>query len=216
MPEMDAPDDGLAPETDLRYRLRFLERFTDEKFRSRDMAVDVAIAALNVRLNGMNEFRETLRDQATRFVTREEFLAGHSALDHNIGEAQIALSKWSARAEEAERYTASERASLDKRLESVNEFRDQLKDQASTFVTRKELDLMISLITADTRRLETATAAGVRLVDMNAAMERGSERLKMIETRSNNSEGRLWPLAIFFLFVNGALSWLIFNIHLLH
>jgi hypothetical protein len=213
---VDALDDALSPEIDLRHRLRFIERFTDEKFRSRDTAVNVAIAALNVRLNGMNEFRETLHDQATRFVTREEYLAGHSAVGHDIGEARIALSKWSARAEEAERYAASERAGLDKRLESVNEFRNQLKDQASTFVTRKELDLMISFITADTRRLEAATAAGVRLVDMNAALERGNERLKIIETRSNNSEARLWPLAIFFLFVNGALSWLMFNIHLAH
>lgn len=215
MANADVLDDTVATESDLRQRLRFMERLTDEKFRSRDMAVDVAIASLNLRLNGMNEYQETLRDQATRFVTRDEYAANHSAMEHNVGEALISISKWSARAEEAERYAATERATLDKRLESVNEFRDLLKDQASTFVTRKELDLMMSLITADTQRLELATAAGVRLVDMNAALDRGDERIKQVEAKSSSSDGRLWVLLLLFL-VNGALSWIVFGMHFLH
>lgn len=35
-------------------------------------ALDVAVSAMDKRLDGMNEFRDTLRDQSTRFVTREE------------------------------------------------------------------------------------------------------------------------------------------------
>lgn len=40
--------------------------------------------------------------------------------------------------------TAAKRASevLDVRLESMNEFREQMKDQAATFVTRMELDAL--------------------------------------------------------------------------
>lgn len=38
---------------------------------SRDEAVAKAEAAMNRRLDGMNEFRDTLRDQASRFVTTD-------------------------------------------------------------------------------------------------------------------------------------------------
>ena len=35
-------------------------------------SVNVAREAMDKRLNGMNEFRDTLKDQASRFVTRDE------------------------------------------------------------------------------------------------------------------------------------------------
>ena len=38
---------------------------------SRDEAVAKAESAMNRRLDGMNEFRDTLRDQASRFVTTD-------------------------------------------------------------------------------------------------------------------------------------------------
>ncbi len=44
-------------------------------------------------------------------------------------------------------------ASMEKRLEGMNEFRDQLKDQASKFVTRAEIDILMSRINSDIREL---------------------------------------------------------------
>jgi hypothetical protein len=65
-------------------------------------------------------------------------------------------------------------AAMDRRLDAMNEFRDQLRDQASTFVSRielKALDDKIDLIQrsqdqAEGRRTVTAAAisAGVSLV----------------------------------------------------
>lgn len=50
-----------------------------EHFESRlhavERATDLAATAMDKRLNGMNEFRETLRDQASKFITREEMNA---------------------------------------------------------------------------------------------------------------------------------------------
>ena len=53
-------------------RLAFFERLYDEKFAARDRALSVALASMDRRLDGMNEFRDALRDQASRFLAREE------------------------------------------------------------------------------------------------------------------------------------------------
>lgn len=45
------------------------------RFASIQTAVDKAERATNTRLEGMNEFREQLKDQASQFVTRVEFVA---------------------------------------------------------------------------------------------------------------------------------------------
>lgn len=45
----------------------------DDQRRFTDRAVEKAEAALGKRLDGMNEFRDALRDQAARMVTRTEF-----------------------------------------------------------------------------------------------------------------------------------------------
>lgn len=57
-----APSSGGVPLRD-----HFESRIT-----SLEKATMLAANTLEKRLEGMNEFRETLRDQATRFVTREE------------------------------------------------------------------------------------------------------------------------------------------------
>jgi hypothetical protein len=46
-----------------------------DKFTSMNKAVDTAKESMEKRLDGMNEFRDTLKDQASRFVTRTELLA---------------------------------------------------------------------------------------------------------------------------------------------
>ena len=50
------------------------ERFVhvEERFRSEEKARFLALEAMNVRLSGMNEFRESLRDQASKFFTKSE------------------------------------------------------------------------------------------------------------------------------------------------
>lgn len=49
-----------------------LKEYVDVRFELLQRAVDKAEMALGTRLTGMNEFRETLKDQAGQFVTREE------------------------------------------------------------------------------------------------------------------------------------------------
>lgn len=44
----------------------------EERLRATEKAVELARVGIEKRLEGMNEFRETLKDQASRFVTRSD------------------------------------------------------------------------------------------------------------------------------------------------
>lgn len=56
----------------LEARIETLDRQTRMQIDALQASVTKAEEVLNHRLEGMNEFRETLRDQAAKFVNREE------------------------------------------------------------------------------------------------------------------------------------------------
>ena len=49
-----------------------LKEYFEQKIASLEKAVTVASTAMERRLEGMNEFRDSLKDQAGRFVTKDE------------------------------------------------------------------------------------------------------------------------------------------------
>ena len=49
-----------------------LQKYMDLKFDSIEKSTCLAQENLNLRLDSMNEFRNTMKDQAARFITREE------------------------------------------------------------------------------------------------------------------------------------------------
>jgi len=61
-----------------------LRTYFDIRFDSLDKANSVAYEAMERRLEGMNEFRDTLRDQAARFVTRSELDIIKDRIDADI------------------------------------------------------------------------------------------------------------------------------------
>jgi len=56
-------------------RFKFMEAIINEKMDAQEKAVNRAKEGMEKRLDGMNEFRDALKDQASRFVTRTELLA---------------------------------------------------------------------------------------------------------------------------------------------
>jgi hypothetical protein len=79
------------------------------------------------------------------------------------------------RADLAEKALNAAAQSMERRLDSMNEFRDQLKDQGNTFSTRMELEKLEG--TSDTR-------------------------LKSLETSRANLDGRMAMIGIFILAIN--------------
>lgn len=53
----------------------------DERIKSLEKATVVAKEQMDKRLDGMNEFRDTLKDQAGRFITRDEMNIKMDALE---------------------------------------------------------------------------------------------------------------------------------------
>ena len=56
------------------FEMRFdnMENALDARFMSQEKAISVATQASDRRLEGMNEFRDSLKDQATTFATKSE------------------------------------------------------------------------------------------------------------------------------------------------
>ncbi len=193
--------------------LAFLERLFDEKFSARDRALTVALATMDVRLDGMNEIRDALRDQTALFVTREEYLTAHATVVRNTEAMRIDLSTSVVRVEQSDRASAVERAQLDKRLDAMNEFRLQLKDQAATLISRSEVAALIGSLQADVKRLEIAAGEKAGRDDSIDAFDRIDVRLKLVEGKLATWDGRLWALGTIFLMINIFVSWWLSGLH---
>ena len=73
---------GLKEYVDMRFSES--EKAKDNALHSIEIARKEAQIAMEKRLEGMNEFRDQLRDQATRFITREEYLTGHKPIEEKL------------------------------------------------------------------------------------------------------------------------------------
>lgn len=61
-----------------------LREYFESKLKDMDKATGVALDSLNKRLEGMNEFRDSLKDQATRLVSKAEYENSHLRLEEDI------------------------------------------------------------------------------------------------------------------------------------
>ena len=197
----------------LEERLDAFARLSDEKFNARDRALTVALKAMDQRLDGIDEFRDTLRNQTVRFLSREEYTVAHEAVVRNMDIARIELSRYAVRVDEFDKTSSVERAQLDKRLDAMNEFRQQLKDQVGTLISRNEVSTVIDGVRADVRRLEIAAGDKAGREDSLAAFDRHDVRMKIVEGKLANWDGRLWALGTIFLLINIFVSWWLSGVH---
>lgn len=61
-----------------------LKVLAEQRFDAMDKALHVATQQMDKRLDGMNEFRESLRDQAAQMVTRTECSILHKKIDEDL------------------------------------------------------------------------------------------------------------------------------------
>lgn len=69
---MTENQDNVSLKEHLDHRFSDLYRFLEARFEGQKTAVEKAEATMNLRLLGMNEFRDQMKDQAASFVTRDE------------------------------------------------------------------------------------------------------------------------------------------------
>jgi hypothetical protein len=80
------------------WTIKALKEYCDNRFSSTEKAAALVSADLARRLDGMNEFRGTLSDQATRFLSIETYEAQHRALDEKVNGVSARLTIVEARA----------------------------------------------------------------------------------------------------------------------
>lgn len=61
-----------------------LKEYLEMRLLEVEKARAVAYQTMERRLEGMNEFRDTLRDQAARFMTREEYMLALKPIEEDI------------------------------------------------------------------------------------------------------------------------------------
>jgi hypothetical protein len=128
-------------------RFEGLREQLDFKISALDKATTVAAGLMDKRLESMNELRAQLKDQSGTFVPRSEYESQTNRITEDVRLLR-------------ETRAASEvsAAMLEKRLESMNEFRLQLKDQAGTFFTKSEHAVFMTSVEKDLRVLRESKA----------------------------------------------------------
>jgi hypothetical protein len=96
--------------------------------------------AIEKRFESVNEFHQTLSDQTRTFMPRAELLVTQDAQQREIESLKVNLTRLATLTESNEKTNAVERAQLEQRFGTMEEFRSQLKDQATTYVTHNEFD----------------------------------------------------------------------------
>lgn len=80
-----------------------LKDYVDLRFLEHQRAIDKAEASMSTRLAGMNEFRDQLKDQAARLLSREEYASAHGQITGVVNELRDQVQKnigrpeWSAK-----------------------------------------------------------------------------------------------------------------------
>jgi hypothetical protein len=124
MPESLPPKDTeISLEKHLESRLDGIVALIEARFTSIQRAVDKAEQAMNDRLEGMNEFRDTLRDQAAKFATVIQ-------LEDRMTAALAQVSRVEERLRELER-NAVTRLTLEAEMKSEREVANALADRLS-------------------------------------------------------------------------------------
>ena len=73
--------------------IAWLEKLVEQRFHDREEALKAALNSMEHRLAGMNEFRDSLRDQTGTFVSRGE----HDQLARQISEMRTAVASMQSR-----------------------------------------------------------------------------------------------------------------------
>jgi hypothetical protein len=66
-----------------------IKEYIDMRFSEVEKARIAASTALDHRLNGMNEIRDSLRDQRSMFIGREEYIVNHKMLEKSIHDLEL-------------------------------------------------------------------------------------------------------------------------------
>lgn len=180
-----------------------------DKFEASQLAIAKAESSINGRLGTTDSTLAAVALRAEGFITRIELSELLSRFDdRNAQNVQTQIGELDAKSQLRltgsqrefdvwrdglnERLslinTATEKAAeaMDRRLEGMNEFRQQLRDQSSQFVTRVELESQSGASEQDHNRIRDALAQAATRIELAAIAEKMDGQQSVID----RSEGR--------------------------
>lgn len=104
-----------------------LERYVDEKFSAQALAVDMARNTMDKRLDGMNEFREALRDQASKMMTRSEYAVNHEKFRDELTKLTRSMERMEGKASQTSFYITAGIAIISLVFGAIHVLRDVVK-----------------------------------------------------------------------------------------
>jgi hypothetical protein len=203
------------PTSDLIAKIAVLEALSNERHHSNQTEINKAFESLNKRLEGMNEFRESLKDQAAMFLPRIEWQTVSATRDRDVQNLRIEVATLATHTRQTEVSATAEREGMNRRLELMNEFRQQIKDQAGTFLPRAESDARYDAGKATLIRLELMIQELISRKEIDLLSQQTDARMKLLETKLSNWDGRLWAFGVAFTLLNIVVSWGLSSIRLL-
>ncbi|MCR4331687.1 MAG: hypothetical protein NUV34_03130 [Sulfuricaulis sp.] len=80
---------GVSLREHLESQIKWLDRHVAGQLTAIDASTVKALAQLDERLRGMNEFRDALKDQASRLMTRKESEAQHESIESRLKSMEL-------------------------------------------------------------------------------------------------------------------------------
>jgi exonuclease VII large subunit len=142
-----------------------------------------------------NTHAELLRAiQSLSDLTEARFVTYRTLIDSQAEKVALALDASeraiSKQEDVTQRALNKQETATEKRFEGVNAFRQQLNDQARTFMPRTEVDALGAQWTTRMRELNDLVAGTMTRTEALALAERNAERIQELTDRMNRSEGQ--------------------------
>lgn len=94
-----------------------------------------------------------------------------------------------------EKATTIAAAGMDKRLEGMNEFREQLRDQTSTFITRNEHEIIVLRITEDIKNIKAFDASFFTRAEHQIYREKTENDIRILRESKATLDGKASQLS---------------------
>lgn len=104
--------------------------------------------------------------------------------------------------------TETASAAMDKRLEGMNEFRQQMNEWAGKFITRADVENTIKYMGDRVSAMEVGMSTRITRDEMGVQQGAMGERVSSLEKFSNNMQGRMWVIAAVVVIMEIALRFL--------
>jgi len=153
-----------------------------------------------IKNNGWNEYKLLVLKQL-------EFLAAQIV---DLTKSLVTVDKEQAKSElkidDIKRNNEVNNMMLDKRLDSMNEFREALKDQTSKYLTKDEYILMHERVINDIKSLQEQSTKSLSREEFTNLHDKVNEDVRMLREHKSNLEGKASTSSVYIAYIAAAIA----------